>query len=86
MPDVNEAHVRDRAYWLWEADGRPEGRAEEYWQRALAEMIEAHAPALLWPEPVEVTRPPADKPTRIRSEATRARRLSRWVEPAQKKR
>ena len=27
--------VRDTAYFLWEQDGRPEGRAEEYWQRAL---------------------------------------------------
>lgn len=27
--------VRDTAYFLWEQDGRPEGRADEYWQRAL---------------------------------------------------
>ena len=27
--------VRDTAYFLWEQDGRPEGRGEEYWQRAL---------------------------------------------------
>jgi hypothetical protein len=29
--------VRARAYLLWEADGRPDGRAEHYWQMALVE-------------------------------------------------
>jgi len=28
--------VRDTAYFLWEQDGRPEGRAMEYWLRAKA--------------------------------------------------
>lgn len=27
--------VRLTAYFLWEQDGRPEGRAEEYWRRAM---------------------------------------------------
>lgn len=26
--------VRDTAYFLWEQDGRPEGRAMDYWLRA----------------------------------------------------
>ncbi len=29
-----EEKIRVRAYHLWEQDGRPEGRAEEYWERA----------------------------------------------------
>jgi hypothetical protein len=29
-----EARIRERAYFLWEADGCPEGRAEEFWERA----------------------------------------------------
>ena len=29
-----ETRIRERAYVLWEEDGRPEGRAEEYWERA----------------------------------------------------
>jgi hypothetical protein len=33
--------IRARAYLLWEADGRPEGRAEHYWRLAQA----AAAPA-----------------------------------------
>jgi hypothetical protein len=28
--------IRERAYHLWESDGRPEGREQEYWERAEA--------------------------------------------------
>ncbi len=31
-----EQRIRERAHSLWEADGRPEGRADEYWERARA--------------------------------------------------
>lgn len=30
-----EVAVRDTAYFMWENDGRPEGREQEYWFRAL---------------------------------------------------
>jgi hypothetical protein len=29
-----QERIRLRAYLLWEEDGRPEGRAGEYWERA----------------------------------------------------
>ena len=29
-----EARIRERAYHLWEADGRPHGREREFWERA----------------------------------------------------
>ncbi len=29
-----EQRVRERAYHLWEADGRPHGRDAEFWERA----------------------------------------------------
>jgi hypothetical protein len=29
-----EHRVRERAYLMWEADGRPHGRDVEYWERA----------------------------------------------------
>ena len=29
-----DARIRERAYHLWEADGRPHGREKEYWERA----------------------------------------------------
>lgn len=30
----HEARVRERAYLLWEEDGRPHGRDREFWERA----------------------------------------------------
>ncbi|SAK69472.1 hypothetical protein AWB81_02993 [Caballeronia arationis] len=33
-----ETQIRVRAYHLWEADGRPDGRAEEFWRLAQAEV------------------------------------------------
>jgi hypothetical protein len=34
-PD-HEHRVRERAYLLWESDGKPHGRDVEYWERARA--------------------------------------------------
>jgi hypothetical protein len=39
--------VRERAYSLWEQDGGPEGRADEYWHRALDEHLRDRA-YVLW--------------------------------------
>jgi hypothetical protein len=36
--DAMETRIRDRAYQLWEQEGRPEGRAEEFWHRARADV------------------------------------------------
>jgi len=38
--------VRQRAYQLWEADGRPEGRDQAYWFQAVAEFAEDAAKAI----------------------------------------
>jgi hypothetical protein len=37
-----EQPIRERAYQLWQADGAPEGKADEYWHRA-RELIEEEA-------------------------------------------
>jgi hypothetical protein len=42
-----EQSVRERAYFLWEQDGRPVGRAEEYWHRALEQHLRERA-HVLW--------------------------------------
>jgi hypothetical protein len=43
MIKMAQRNVRDRiqrrAYALWEREGRPEGRADEHWHRAEAEVI-----------------------------------------------
>ena len=38
-----EDRVRDRAYALWEKNGRPDGRSDEYWQQARSELEDARA-------------------------------------------
>ncbi len=42
-----EQAVRERAYLLWEQEGRPEGQAEEYWHRALDQHLRERA-YVLW--------------------------------------
>lgn len=37
MNDVDR-RIRERAYRLWIEEGRPDGRAEDHWQRAAAQI------------------------------------------------
>lgn len=32
--NINDSYIRQIAYQLWEAEGRPEGKAQEHWQQA----------------------------------------------------
>ncbi len=41
--DGREERLRERAYALWEAEGRPEGREVEHWSMAERELTEAEA-------------------------------------------
>jgi len=36
---VTEEQIRTLALYLWEKDGGPEGRAEEYWERARQQLV-----------------------------------------------
>jgi hypothetical protein len=38
MTETLDDRIRERAYHIWEASGRPPGRDEEFWQRA-CEMV-----------------------------------------------
>ena len=42
---IDEHHVRERAYYIWEGEGRIHGRATQHWIRAESEVLAAHAPA-----------------------------------------
>jgi hypothetical protein len=43
MADADlQERIRRRAYQLWEQEGRPEGRADEHWRRADAELAGAN--------------------------------------------
>ncbi len=48
--------VEQRAYEIWEEEGRPEGRAEAHWSRAEAE-VSGTMSAEEGPAPLPVTRP-----------------------------
>jgi hypothetical protein len=39
---LSDEAIRQRAYFLWEQDGRPEGRADHYWHLARDEAHKAH--------------------------------------------
>lgn len=39
MGGDTEAAIRERAYLIWEAEGRPEGRADDHWYMAMQEMF-----------------------------------------------
>lgn len=43
--DDRQHLIRQRAFSLWEADGRPEGRDEEYWFRAERLLADEQDPA-----------------------------------------
>lgn len=42
-----EQSVRERAYALWDEEGRPEGQTDEYWHRALDQHLRERA-YVLW--------------------------------------
>ncbi|MEQ8695627.1 MAG: DUF2934 domain-containing protein [Bauldia litoralis] len=41
MGTENEHLIRERAYELWEADGRPDGKKDDHWAQAARELEEA---------------------------------------------
>jgi hypothetical protein len=38
MSDERERNIRDRAYAIWEKEGRPDGKSLEHWLQAEAEI------------------------------------------------
>jgi hypothetical protein len=56
-PDFDRA-VRETAYFLWEQDGRPQGREQEYWFRALERQLrERNADAMIGTGPDQTDSP-----------------------------
>jgi len=41
MDENLEQRIRERAYEIWENEGRPEGRGDEHWDQARMEYAEA---------------------------------------------
>lgn len=38
MSGEKQTRIEQRAYALWQAEGQPDGRHEEHWQRAVREI------------------------------------------------
>ena len=47
MPQERDHAIRERAYAIWEQDGRPEGRSLDHWSRAEAEISIEQTPAAM---------------------------------------
>ena len=45
MTDDRDARIRARAHQIWEAEGQPDNKAEEHWQRAMDEIAAEDAAA-----------------------------------------
>jgi hypothetical protein len=65
----NEQKIRDRAYALWESEGRPEGRHGDHWHQATRELDEPPAPpASEDPSPKRpASRAPRKKPSAVKA-------------------
>lgn len=48
-----ELMIRERAYWLWEQEGRPDGREWDHWERA-REEIDCRPPATASGSPINL--------------------------------
>lgn len=64
---IPDEQIRHRAYCIWEAEGRQNGRCHEYWQRAKAELeeelVRAHDVPMAEEEEIDfvMPRPPISK-------------------------
>jgi hypothetical protein len=58
----SEHAIRERAYFMWERDGRPNGRAYEHWVSACAEERERLNEQMYDEEKIMADRPDANLP------------------------
>ena len=49
--NICKEEIRTAAYFLWEAAGRPEGRSEEFWNKAKTKVWIDKITLPLWPAP-----------------------------------
>lgn len=54
--------VSVRAYYLWERDGRPQGRDWEYWLRAKEELVCENSRTTVVAKPTPTTAEPKSAP------------------------
>lgn len=53
---IPDQRIRERAYHIWEREGRPEGRALDHWQMARSELALEHpTDDMFAPDPIAET-------------------------------
>ena len=58
--EISDEAIRDRAYYIWEAEGKPAGKDAEHWQQALQELTHEAQSANGGSAPAETGAPVAD--------------------------
>ena len=44
MPEMDKDRaIRERAYFMWEREGRPDGRTQDHWLSAITEQLGEHS-------------------------------------------
>ena len=73
--DIAQQHlwIRERAYWLWEEEGRPEGRELDHWDRASREIAGRAAAITVRAEAASVSR--KEKPRQTPAKTRPRKRL-----------
>lgn len=61
MNTDNHARTRERAYRIWEGEGRPEGRALQHWIQAEAELSRGATAGAERPGPERKRKSPTKK-------------------------
>ena len=82
-----EHRIRERAYELWEAEGQPEGREDQHWQQAHADIIEAQDKAAVMkakPAKAAAAKKPTAKPSATKADPAKPVAAKR-TSPAKKR-
>ena len=64
MAGDRERLIRERAYEIWEREGRPEGRDAEHWRQAAAELAAGEALAAAPPSEAPAPKAPPQRRSR----------------------
>ena len=77
MNKDKEQRIREEAYHIWVAEGRPDGRHEEHWRKARALVSKAAAsPKLPKAKAKGVAKAASDKKRAVRKKTGGARRAA----------
>lgn len=68
---VTEAQIAEAAFHLWETEGRPEGRAEDHWYRAMTSLKAQATPRA--PAKARTAKPAAAKAAAPKAKAAKSK-------------